>query len=142
MFCNKVRARIKRILQQFDEYLDEHIDTALYVTTALKKFLSSPAGDIITALIPGNLDNVIRQHLLAALENAIDTLQITDKCRKHEDIADKLLCLAEELRQRSPELRDALLHRLASLVAGELDGQRLKQSLYDLYTQAKYTALK
>ncbi len=142
MFCNKVRARIKRILQQFDEYLDEHIDLALSVTTALKKFLASPAADIITALIPGDVDNVIRQHLLAALEKATDMLLITDKCRQHNDIADKLLCLAEELRQRSPELRDALLHRLASLVAGELDGQRLKQSLYDLYTQAKYTALK
>ena len=142
MFCNKVRARIKRILQQFDEYLDEHIDLALSVTTALKKFLASPAADIITALIPGDVDNVIRQHLLVALEKATDTLLITDKCRQHDDMGDKLLCLAEELRQRSPELRDALLHRLASLVAGELDGQRLKQSLYDLYTQAKYTALK
>jgi len=142
MFCNKMRGRIKRILQQFDEYLDEHIDLALSVTTALKKFLSSPAGDIITALIPGDLDNVIRQHLLTALEQAINALQITDKCRKHENIADKLLCLAEEMRQRSPELRDALFHRLASLVASELDGQRLKQSLYDLYTQAKYSAMK
>lgn len=142
MFCNKMRARIKRILQQFDEYLDEHIDVALSVTTALKKFLISPVADILTAIIPGDMDNVIRQHLLVAVERAIDVLLISEKCRKQMDLGNKLLCLAEELQQRSPELRDALLHRLASLVAGELDGQRLKQSVYDLYTQAKYTALK
>lgn len=142
MFCNKLRGRIKQILQQFDDYLDEHIDLALSVTTALKNLLSSPMADILTAIIPGDLDNVIRQHLLAALEKATETLLIADKCRQHQTLADKLLCLAEELQQRSPELRDALLHKLASLVAGEMDGQRLKQNLYDLYTQAKYAALK
>lgn len=142
MFCKKLRSRVKRVLQQFDEYLDEHIDLALQVTMALKKFMASPVADILTAVIPGDLDNIVRQHLLAALERATDALLIAEKCRKEGEIADKLLCLAEELRLKSPELRDALLHRMASLMAGQLDGQRLKQNLYDLYTQAKYTAIK
>ena len=142
MFCNKLRGRVKRILQQFDEHLDEHIDLALRVTTGLKQLLASPMADVLTAIIPGDLDNIVRQHLLVALQKAIDALQLADKCRAEADINRKLLCLAEELNQRSPELRDALLHRLASLMAGELDGNRLKQNLYDLYTQAKYTATK
>jgi flagellar basal body-associated protein FliL len=48
----------------------------------------------------------------------------------------------QQIKQRDPQLQDAILQKLASLLAGELDGNKLKQALYDLYTQAKYTTAK
>ena len=142
MFCTTLRTQYKSLLRQFDSFIDAHIDTALAVTTQLENFLASPAADMLTAIIPGNLDDAIKKQLIAALEKAVEVLTIADNCKLYTDLNDKLKCFAQQLQQRDPQLREAVLQKLASLVAANLDGQRVKQNLYDLYTQAKYTASK
>ncbi len=142
MFCTKMKSQLKTMLRDFDNYVDAHIDTALKITTALKKVLSSPVADVITAIIPGDIDNLIRRQLEAALSKAIAVLTIANSCKQFTEVNELLNCFVEQLKLRDPELQDALLQKLASLLAGQLDGQRLKQNLYDLYTQAKYTATK
>lgn len=142
MFCNKVRIKLKKALAQFDQFVDEHAETALKISTALKNVLTSPAADVLTALIPGEADDIIRKHLVAALEQAIGVLTITEQCRQHTDLGERLKCFAQHLSAQSPELRDALLHKLASILTANLDGRRLPAHLYDLYVQAKYAANK
>jgi hypothetical protein len=142
MFCTKMKSQLKALLREFDNYVDTHIDTALKITTALKNILSSPTADIITAIIPGDIDNVIRQQLIAVLGKAVEVLTIADGCKQYTDLNDKLNCFVTQLKQRDPQLQDAILQKLASLLTSGLDGQRLKQSVYDLYTQAKFTAAK
>jgi hypothetical protein len=142
MFCTTIRSQLKTLLRQFDSYIDAHIDTALQITTKLKNVLSSPTADIVTAIIPGDIDNTIRQQLIAVLGKAIEALTIADTCKQYTDVNEKLNCFIEQLKLRDPQLQDAVLQKLASLLTGGLDGQRLKQSLYDLYTQAKFSAAK
>jgi hypothetical protein len=142
MFCTKMRQRIRHVMQQFDAYVDAHAETALQITTALKHALESPVADMVTLLIPGTADDALKQHLQQALVRVTDTLLVLSKCSKEHDMNKKLQCLAGELLRQTPEVRDALLHKMASLLTGELDGNRLKQRLYDLYVQAKYTSMK
>jgi len=138
MFCTNANAEIKSALKQFDQYVNTHVETALQITTALKNMLNSPAADIITAIIPGTVDDVLRTQLLNALNKITEALSIVDNCKQFTDLNDKLKCFVQQLSQRDPQLQDAVLLKLSSLLAAELDGQKLKQSLYDLYTQAKY----
>ena len=142
MFCSKIKRQVKTALQQFDNYVDAHIDTALKITTALKDILSSPVADIVTAIIPGDVDNTIKTQLLNALTKAVEALTIADSCKQYADLNDKLKCFVEEVRKRDPQLQDAILQKLASLISGELDGNKLKQYLYDLYTQTKFSIAK
>lgn len=142
MFCTKMKSQIKALLRQFDTYVDANIDTALKVTTELKSILSSPAADIITAIIPGEIDDTIRRQLINGLGKVIEALTIVDSCKQLTDINAKLQCFIQQLEKYDPQLQDAVLQKLASLLAGVLDGQRMKQSLYDLYTQAKYSVTK
>lgn len=142
MICNKVKTHLKSLLRQFDNYIDNYIDTALSITIQLQKLLTSPVADIITAIIPGNLDEAIRQQLINALARAAEALSIAETCKQYTDINAKLQCFVQQLQQKDPQLQEAILQKLASLVAGNLDGQRLKQNLYDLFTQAKYSAQK
>ncbi len=142
MLCTKIRLGLKGLLKKFDNYVDAHIDTALKITTDLKKVLSSPVADIITAIIPGDADNKIQAHLVSALSKSIEALTIADSCKEVTDVNENLKCFVTQLQQREPNLQDAILQKLASLLAGHLDGQRLKQNLYDLFTQAKYAASK
>ncbi len=101
--------------------------------------LSSPVADVVTAIIPGELDNNAKSQLLTVLNKAIDVLTIAEDCKQYNNLNDKLKCFAQEVNKRDPQLQDALLQKLASLVSGQLDGNRLQQYLYDLYTQAKYS---
>jgi hypothetical protein len=142
MFCNKMKAQMRLLLNQFDKYLEAHVDTALQVSTLLKNALTSPVADWVTALIPTRLDDVLKKQLSALLDKVIDTLAIVDACKQYTDLNQKLDCFAKQLKAHDPELRDALLQKLAGLLAAGLDGQRLQQYLYDLYTQAKYSASK
>lgn len=142
MFCTTLKTKVKALLTQFDSYVDSHVDLALQVTTAIKNVLASPVTDVLTAIIPGTLDDTIRTGLVNALTKVIDALTIADACKQYTDLNDKLSCFIQQIKQRDPQLQDALLQKLASLLSGELDGNRLKQSLYDLYTQAKYTTAK
>jgi hypothetical protein len=142
MFCPTSGSKIKIALKQFDQYVNAHIDTALKVTTAIKNALASPAADIITAIIPGSLDDTIRTQLLNAIIKVVEVLTIADNCKQCTSAEEKLKCFVAQIQQRDPQLQDAILQKLASLLAAELDGQRLKQALYDLYTQAKYVTTK
>jgi len=130
------------LLHEFDNYVDMHIDTALKITTELKRLLSSPVADALVAIIPGDIDKVIRAQIVNALGKVMEALTIAGNCRQYTDMNDKLKCFIEQLKLHDPQLQDAILQKIASLLAGHLDGQRLKQSLYDLYTQAKYSASK
>lgn len=139
MFCTKLKLRIRKLLSQFDNLLESNIDTALHITRQLKQFLVSPVADILTAIIPGNIDEIIRRQLIYTIDKVIEGLFIADSCREFKSTADKLKCFAMHLQQAEPHLKDAILQKMASLLAAELDGNRLKQSVYDLYTQAKFS---
>lgn len=142
MFCTKFKSRLKKILQQFDNYIDTHIDIALKVVSAMKSILSNPAASILTAIIPGELDEEIRKKLVNILGKVTEALTMVEECKQFTDINDRLNCFIQQLHQLDPQLQDAILQKVASLIAGHLDGLRFKQSVYDLYTQAKYTSQK
>lgn len=140
MFCKQYRLKIKALMGQFDKLVEENIETAIKVTTSLKQFLKGGYADILTAIIPGEVDDMIRAKLIMGLEKALDALQIVNACKDAVGVEAKIRCFVDEISRRDPALQDALLQKIASMLASELDGKRLAQSLYDLYTQAKYTA--
>lgn len=142
MFCPNFKKELRSAMREFDSFVDAHITTALAITQQLKTLLASPVTDVLTAVIPGDLDDVIRRHLLDFLGKAVEALTIADTCRLHTDLNEKLKCFIQQLRLRDPELQDAILLKLASLIAGNLDGQRFRQHLYDLYTQAKFSSVR
>lgn len=142
MFCKTAISKIKNFFKQLDGYLSAHITTALMVTTAVKNALDGIAGDLLVNLIPGNMDNVVRDKVVAALEKSIDVLSIVDTCKGYTDIQGKLSCFINEVSKRDPQLQQALLIKLASLLTKELDGNRYKQNVYDAFVQAQYSVAK
>ncbi|HXS38331.1 MAG TPA: hypothetical protein VN721_16635 [Flavipsychrobacter sp.] len=141
MFCPKVSSEIRAAYKSFDQYINAHIDTALQFTENLQKVLQSPTADIITALT-GNIGTAIRTDLLKVLNDVIPALSIADTCKSCTTLANQLQCYTDNLKKLSPDLQDGILVKMASKIAGALHGNKLKTALYDLYTQAKYTANK
>lgn len=139
--CSEFRLTLRRILAGW-KGVEQYVDQALRITTVIKDFLTSPVADLATALIPGTADDNLRARLVYVLKTSIDALSIVDKCRGEVSIEGKVRCFAEQLLQREPAIREALLAKLAALITAGLDNNQKKQAQYDLYVQARYTTAK
>ncbi len=139
MFGNKIKGQIKDLLQHFDKAVEGHIDTALQITTRIKAMLNSTQGDILLTIVAG-LEN--KEIVKAGLNEILGALTSANECKQYSDPGEKLTCFIKQLKQFDPKLQDALLQKLASLLTGYLDGGRMKQFVYDLFTQAKYSTTK
>ena len=142
MFCAKWAGKIKGLLKKVDKYVQENATLALRVTTAVKAFLDGPIAKLMTAVIPTDVDEMIRQQLIVALSKAIDVLSIVDACKDVVDLDQKLICFITEVKKKSPELQEALLVKMAQIITREIDGNKLPQSVYDLAVQGQYTIAK
>jgi hypothetical protein len=60
-------------------------------------------------------------------------------CRQEASLEAKLICFVTSLRDVSPDLQDAVLQKLQSILLRELDGNTKKQNIYDLFSQAAYS---
>ena len=141
MICKKVREQLRHLLHAPIGYLEQHTETALAVTTTLKTLLASPVADIVTAIIPGELDDMVRDRLVRALDWAVAALTAETECRG-AGIGERVQCFARRLAEMRPDLCDAVLLKLAALVAAQLDDRQHQQHVYDLCTQLFYTASK
>lgn len=141
-FCKSLRIKIKGLLRQFDSYLERNVDTALKVTTALKYFLDSPIAQILTAVIPTDVDEIIRKKVVYGLSIAVDTLNVVDACKGTQGMEEKVQCFLSEIRKREPALQDAILHKVASIITATLDDNKKSQHVYDLLVQATFSAKK
>lgn len=138
-FCQKFAGEIKSILKKIDQFVQDHADTALKVTTAIEKFLAGPGGDILAAIIPSGIPAEIRSKLLVILPQAIDALTIVDACKSATTLKDKLDCFATNLKKLDPTLQKGILQKLAQLLTAGLHNNKLEQNVYDLATQAMYS---
>ena len=136
-FFKRIWSAISSLWNKVDDFTEQNVEQALKVTTGLKKFLESPTADILEAIIPGNVDAVVRKHLLTATTTAVTALGIIDTCKGLDD-KQKFLCIVQELGKLPKDGRDAVLFKLASLITKYLNGSKLPQSAYDLLVQGKY----
>ncbi|HMO32314.1 MAG TPA: hypothetical protein PKE63_07860 [Lacibacter sp.] len=136
-FLKRIWKAISRLWNKVDDFTEQNVEQALRVTSGLKRFLESPAADILEAIIPGNVDALVRKHLLQATNTAVTALGIVDACKGLND-REKLLCIINELQKLPKDGRDAVLFKLAALIAKYLDKNKLPQSSYDLLVQGKY----
>lgn len=136
-FFKRIWKLISSLWNQADDYLEQHVEAALRVTTGFKRFLESPVADVVEAIIPGDIDRLIRQKLIEATTSAVSALGIIDTCKGLND-ADKFRCIVAELQKLPKAGRDAVLFKLAALITKYLHNGKMPQSTYDLLLQGKY----
>ncbi len=139
MFCSKFRSKIKQLIRRIGEAVLENAALALNVTGGIKKFLQSPLGDILTVIIPGSVDDIVKARLIDALNYAIPLLEGFKNCNQESSIEEKLACLKVYLKSKYPHVADALLIKLAALITKYLDGHKLSQNEYDTAVQVQFS---
>lgn len=127
---------IRAILGKRPKGTTENIKKAMRVATNLREWLKSPTISVLVAIIPGEWDNELRRQAIAALDKIIPTLYIGAKCGTN------IHCWAEELSKLPKQTQDMNNIKLAQLLTNEIDGSKVRQSLYDHWVQEDVTKLK
>jgi hypothetical protein len=111
-FLNKIVAFFKSIFTNLDAFMDAHITPSIELTKRLISILESPVSNIITALIPGDADDKLKDLLLNCLHKAIDALYISADIANEPDWTQKVYKTIKYLESLSPEMRQDVLRGL------------------------------
>lgn len=163
-FFRKIVAFLANLFTNLDEWIHEHVQPSIEMVERIKAIVASPVGDLITALIPGDWDDKLRQMAIANLTRAIDAMHITSEISSEPDWTSKAAKLLAYLRNQSKPMQRAVYKQLAAelakqsafgkqlaaeLEAAEKEGREpnavateVKGHSVDLLVQLQYSKLK
>ena len=138
-FLTRIWNEIKTLFAGFPSQLKTAIHIGAQVTENIKTFVDSPAADVLTAIIPGDIDDEIKNWLRAKLPVILTELKLADSCGNLTDPSEITACAVKILQDLDGDTKSAFLHNISILVAqvaadGKLswsDGVYLLQWYYD-----------
>ena len=114
---SKIWAEVESLFNGISPELKTAIHIGVLVTEAIKTFVDSPATDVLTAIIPGDADNEIKDLLRAKLPAILTELKLADSCTGLTDPSQITVCAIKILQGLDGEVSSAFLHSLSILVA-------------------------
>jgi len=116
-FLSKIWDEIEALFSGMPAGLKTAIHIGVIVTENLKNFVDSPAADILTALIPGDADDELKDLLRAKLPTILTELKLADSCGSLTDPAQITACAVKVLQDLDGDIQSAFLHNLSVLIA-------------------------
>lgn len=127
---------------QLNAWIHDHVQPSIEFVQRIKAILESPVVDVITAIIPSDLDDKIRAVMLNHCSKALQLLSVTSEIANEPDAAKQIAMFIEYLKQCTPALRAALYKQFASEMAKLSGGtNNVKGHSVDLLTQLQYSKL-
>jgi len=116
-FLSKIWNQIKALFDGIPADMKTAIHIGVEVTENVKTFIDSPAADILTAIIPGDIDDEVKNLLRAKLPTILTELKLADSCGQLTDPAEITKCAVRVLQSLDSDVKSAFLHNLSILVA-------------------------
>ncbi len=116
-FLTKIWDEIKSLFDGIPVELKAAIHIGVIVTENIKNLVDSPVADILTAIIPGDLDDEIKNWLRAKLPGILTELKLADSCGGLTDPEAITACAVKVLQELDGDIKSAFLHNLSILVA-------------------------
>jgi hypothetical protein len=116
-FLANIWAGIKNVFDGLEGDLKDAVSIGVVVTDNLKNFVDSPAADVLTAIIPGDLDDDIKDWLRKALPNIVTELKLVDSTLGLTDPNAITAAAIKVLQGLDGDIKSAFLHNLSILIA-------------------------
>ena len=116
-FLTKIWNQIKALFDGIPAELKTAIHIGVLVTENIKNFADSPAADILTAIIPGDIDDEVKNWLRAKLPAILTELKLADSCSSLTDPDEITACAVKVLQGLDGDIQSAFLHNLSVLIA-------------------------
>lgn len=96
-FLKKIWNGIKKMFGSLTQELKDSIHIGVVIVDNIKTFVFSPEADILTAIIPGTLDDAIKERLRQYLPRIVTEMKLADRCGQLTDPNEILKCAIETL---------------------------------------------
>jgi len=116
-FLSKICGEVKSLFDGIPDELKIAIHISVIITENIKSFVDSPAADILTAIIPGDLDDELINLLRAKLPAILTELKLADSCGSLTDPSQITSCAVSVLQGLDGDIKSAFLHNLSILIA-------------------------
>jgi len=116
-FITKIWDEIKSLFDSFPAELQIAIHIGVEVTENIKNFVDSPVADVLTAIIPSDIDDDIKNWLRAKLPGILTELKLADSCAGLTDAGQITACAIKVLQGLDGDIKSAFLHNLSVFVA-------------------------
>ena len=116
-FLTKIWNQIKELFNGIPTELKSAIHIGVLVTENIKNFVDSPAADILTAIIPGDIDDEVKNLLRAKLPAILTELKLADNCGSLTDPAEITACAVKVLQGLDGDVQNSFLHSISIMIA-------------------------
>lgn len=115
-FIQRIWNGIKDLFHKLEKELKELVPVVIGVIQNIKLIEDSHLPDLITALIPGGLDDKLNEKLRAAIPKAILSLEVIAGINDIEDPNEKILAIINKIKLSNSDAKDMFYHGLASKI--------------------------
>jgi hypothetical protein len=122
-FLTKLWTTIKKLFQGFDQEIKVAIQTAVLIVENLKNYAESAEADALTAIIPGELDDNLKNWLRQKLPDILKRLKLADEAFNNDE--EVIASATKQLKSLPNEYRNGFLHTLSILIAQIIADGRL-----------------
>lgn len=143
----KIINHIESIFDKIRPDLKRAIHVAVNLVENIKGFVDSPAADVLTAIIPGDLDDKIKKKLREELPKILIRLKLAENCSFYSggtNYNEIVKCAIKTIQSMDGDIKSAYLHNISILIAQIAADGRLTWSdgVYFLqwYYERKYKA--
>src|SRR5580698_8720538 len=116
-FLSKIWNEAKALFAEMPSELQTAVHIGVLVTQNIKTFVDSPAADVLTAIIPGDIDDEIKNWLRAKLTAILTELKLADSCSALTDPSEITTCAVKVLQGLDADIQSSFFHSLSVLVA-------------------------
>ncbi len=116
-FLTKIWNEIKNLFDGIPAELKTAVHIGVVVTENIKNLVDSPVVDVLTAIIPGDLDDQLKTWLRAKLPVILTELKLADSCGALTDPGEITQCAVKVLQGLDGDIKSAFLHNLSVLIA-------------------------
>ena len=116
-FIAKIWTAVKSLFDGIPAEMKTAIHIGVAVTENIKNFVDSPAADVLTAIIPGDIDDDIKDWLRAKLPTVLTELKLADSCSGLSDPTEITDCAIKVLQGLDGDVKSASLHSLSIFIA-------------------------
>jgi hypothetical protein len=141
----KILNSIKKLFTDIPAELKSAIHIGVVIAENVKLFIDSPAADVLTAIIPGSIDDKIKDLLRSKLPLILSELKLVDNCVGITDPVQLTRCGINAIQNLNGDIKSAFLHNLSILIAKATADDQLSWSdgvyLLEWYYQHKYKSV-
>lgn len=116
-FLSKIWDHLKQLFVSLPQELKTAIHIGVTVTTEINNFVESPGADVLTSIIPGDVDDKIKDALRAKLPQILAELKLADQCAGLTDPNEITACAIKVLQSLDGDIKSSFLHSLSILIA-------------------------